>query len=349
MDLWFSREEQRAASFFSGLYFIEFTQPAPTAEGEMTTNHTMKTLLAISSAVLGAVAFMPFSLGAAPTAKPTAEVTIAQAIGVQRDLTTFSAYLQSSGLADVLDGTGAFTLFAPSDAAFAHLPKSVVESIAEGSAEGRARLQDLLRFHVVAGAVGAPAVRKLTSVAALNGQRASIGVSGKSTTVAGAKITATETRCANGVIHFLDAVMVPEIRDLAATLADTGNHGVFLRAVKAAGLDDVLSGSRPMTFLAPTDEAFAALPEGVLEELLQPENKARLARILKHHVIPGRVFMDQLGKVSMAPTLGGQELLVRVAGEAFSLGVPGSEAKLVGGDVQAANGVIHVVDAVIQP
>ena len=108
---------------------------------------------------------------------------------------------------------------------------------------------------------------------------------------------------------------------------------------------DALTKGGPFTVFAPTDEAFAKLPEGTVATLLKPENKARLAAILKHHIVSGRVYADQAAKLDKAPTIGGTELAVAINKDGAKIG----NANIVATDIEASNGVIHVVDAVILP
>lgn len=123
-----------------------------------------------------------------------------------------------------------------------------------------------------------------------------------------------------------------------------GSFNTLVAALKAADLVDVLSGEGPFTVFAPTDEAFAALPEGTVEALLKPENKALLVKILKYHVVAGEVPSTaiQSGKVT---TVEGTPVDVSVAEDAITV----NKAKVILADVKASNGVIHAVDQVILP
>lgn len=118
----------------------------------------------------------------------------------------------------------------------------------------------------------------------------------------------------------------------------------LVTAIKAAGLTDVLSGKGPYTVFAPTDEAFAALPKGTLEKLLKPENKAALQRVLTYHVVPGKVESSTL-KSGKVETVEGSPVTVSVQGSAVTV----NNAKVTTPDIQASNGVIHVIDKVILP
>ena len=134
----------------------------------------------------------------------------------------------------------------------------------------------------------------------------------------------------------------------AADIVDTAIAGKFntlVAAVKAADLVDTLKGPGPFTVFAPTDEAFAKLPEGALEDLLKPENKAKLQSVLTYHVVPGKVMSRDAVKLNSAKTAQGSSIKIK----AMDNGVMVNDAHVVKADIAASNGVIHVIDKVILP
>ena len=133
--------------------------------------------------------------------------------------------------------------------------------------------------------------------------------------------------------------------DIVDVAAGAGSFNTLVAAVKAAGLVDALKGDGPLTVFAPTDEAFAALPEGTLDSLLKPENQDQLKAILLYHVVSGKVMSSDLSGTINAETLEGNTVEI-VAGDS---GVTVNGANVVKADVAASNGVIHVIDAVILP
>jgi uncharacterized surface protein with fasciclin (FAS1) repeats len=136
-----------------------------------------------------------------------------------------------------------------------------------------------------------------------------------------------------------------ETKDIVDVAAGNGSFNTLVTAIKAADLVDTLKGEGPFTVFAPTDEAFAKLPQGTLEDLLKPENKAKLVAILTYHVVPKKVMAaDIAGKKTLAKTVEGDELNV----DATS-GVKIDEATVTTADVGASNGVIHVIDTVLMP
>ncbi len=136
-----------------------------------------------------------------------------------------------------------------------------------------------------------------------------------------------------------------ETKDIVDVAAGNGSFNTLVTAIKAADLVHTLKGDGPFTVFAPTDDAFAKLPEGTLEDLLKPENKEKLVAILTYHVVPNKVMAaDIAGKKTMAKTVEGDELTV----DATS-GVKVDEARVTTPDVAASNGVIHVIDTVLMP
>lgn len=132
--------------------------------------------------------------------------------------------------------------------------------------------------------------------------------------------------------------------DIVDTAVDAGTFNTLVAAVEAAGLVDTLKSEGPFTVFAPTDDAFAALPEGTVESLLMEENRDQLVAILTYHVVPGAVMSGDLSDGMMAATVQGGEVMIGTEG-----GVTVNEANVVAADIEASNGVIHVIDAVILP
>ena len=133
-------------------------------------------------------------------------------------------------------------------------------------------------------------------------------------------------------------------KDIVETAVDAGSFTTLVAALKAADLVETLKGDGPFTVFAPTDEAFAALPKGTVDALLEPENKDQLTAILTYHVVPGKVMSSDLSDGMMAATVQGDEVTIGTMG-----GVTVDGANVVTADIEASNGVIHVIDGVIMP
>jgi uncharacterized surface protein with fasciclin (FAS1) repeats len=143
----------------------------------------------------------------------------------------------------------------------------------------------------------------------------------------------------------LPAFAAGHSKNIVETAAEAGTFETLLAAAEAAGLVETLTGEGPFTVFAPTDEAFAALPEGTVDNLLMEENQQQLADILLYHVVPGAVMSTDLEDGMMADTaLEGETVEI-----SLSDGVMVDGANVVTADIEASNGVIHVIDAVIMP
>ncbi len=133
--------------------------------------------------------------------------------------------------------------------------------------------------------------------------------------------------------------------DIVDTAVAAGSFKTLAAALEAGGLIETLKGEGPFTVFAPTDEAFAKLPEGTVASLLEPENKDSLVKILTYHVVPGKVMAADVVKLSSAETVEGSEVHIRVKGGKVRV----NKSNVVATDIQASNGVIHVIDAVLLP
>jgi transforming growth factor-beta-induced protein len=256
---------------------------------------------------------------------------------------TLAAALGAADLVEALKGEGPFTVFAPTDAAFAKLPAGTVETLLKP--ENKGKLAGILTYHVVPGKVYAKQVVGLAGAKTLNGQRVDVKVDGSTVMIDGAKVVKTDIECSNGIIHVIDAVILPADKTIPATAAAAGSFKTLLAAATAAGLAETLGGEGPFTVFAPTDEAFAKLPEGTVASLLKPENKQKLVDILKYHVVSGRVYSEDAVAAKSAKTLLGSPIKVTVGDKGAMI----NSSKLVATDIDASNGVIHVIDAVLMP
>jgi transforming growth factor-beta-induced protein len=290
-----------------------------------------KSLLAV--AVAGAVSVQGFA----------AEKNIVETAVEAGKFKTLAAALGAADLVEALQGEGPFTVFAPSDEAFEKLPEGTVATLLKP--ENKAKLAGILTYHVVSGKVMAEQVVGLTGATTLNGQRVDIKVDGGNVMVDGAKVTSTDVVCSNGVIHIIDSVILPADKNLADTAIAAGSFKTLVAAAQAAGLVEALTGDAALTVFAPTDEAFAKLPKGTVEMLLKPENKGKLADILKYHVVAGRVYSEAAVKAKSASTLQGSPVSIAITDK----GAMVNNAKLVATDIDASNGVIHVIDTVMMP
>ncbi len=256
---------------------------------------------------------------------------------------TLAAALKAAGLVETLRGDGPFTVFAPTDEAFSKLPKGTVETLLKP--ENRDQLVSILTYHVVPGKVKASEVTKLDNATTVNGQRVAIEVKSGKVMIDNATVIATDVMASNGVIHVIDRVILPESKNIVEVADSAGSFATLLAAAQAAGLADVLANDGPFTVFAPTDAAFAKLPAGTVETLLKPENRGKLADVLKYHVVQGRVYSDAALKAGKAKTLLGGQIKIKAWGGKAMV----NNAELLETDIEASNGVIHVIDTVLLP
>lgn len=283
-----------------------------------------------------------------PTTPPAPQTIVDIAVADSR-FTTLVAAVQAAGLVETLAGEGPFTVFAPTDEAFAKLPAGTIEELLKP--ENKQQLTDILLYHVVAGKVMAADVVNLSEAETALGEKVAIKVEDGKVFVNDAQVIITDIEASNGVIHVIDTVILPPSmtaeapKDIVDIAAADGRFTTLVAAVQAAGLVDTLKSEGPFTVFAPTDEAFAKLPAGTIEALLKPENKQQLTDILLYHVIPGKVMAAGVSDGLIADTALGTSVFFKLdMGKAYI-----NEAQIILTDIEASNGVIHVIDTVILP
>ncbi|MDJ0836849.1 MAG: fasciclin domain-containing protein [Acidobacteriota bacterium] len=255
---------------------------------------------------------------------------------------TLTTALGAAGLVKALQGKGPFTVFAPTDEAFAKLPEGTVETLLRP--ENKDRLIEILTYHVAKGRLTADKVTKASGANTLNGQRLAFDTS-NGVAVGNAKVVNPDVMTSNGVIHIIDTVLLPTENNIVEVAANAGDFETLITAAKAAQLAGLLSNEGPFTVFAPTDEAFRKLPRKTLNNLLKPENRQKLADILTLHVVKGRVFAEDAIGAGSANAVSGGDLKFRVDDGRVTV----NGANIVATDVQAENGVIHVIDTVLLP
>jgi len=252
------------------------------------------------------------------------------------------AALSHAELVSALQADGPFTVFAPTDDAFA---AAGIDLSTFDTDEENATLSDILLYHVVSGAVASSDVTDGMSAEALNGDELSFTVSDGSVMVNDATVTSADVMASNGIIHVIDKVLMPpaDLGDIPTVAQGTGIHTSLVAAVVQAELLTTLQGDGPFTVFAPTDDAFAAA--GIdLAALDNEEGKATLTDILLYHVVSGAVPSSAVTDGMSAAAVNGDDLSFAV-GE----GVMVNDANVVLADVPASNGVIHVIDKVLMP
>ena len=258
---------------------------------------------------------------------------------------TLATALTEAGLVKTLQGEGPFTVFAPTDAAFAKLPKDTVASLLKPA--NQEKLQAILTYHVLSGSVDLATALSAGEAKTLQGDPLKVSFSEGKVRVNEALLLNADIKCSNGVIHVIDSVILPPepANDLASVAKKAGKFKTLLAAVEAAGLTEALTGDQPLTVFAPTDEAFAALPKGTVESLLKPENLGKLKSILALHVVSGKVSAGDALNAKKGKALSGGTLEFGVRDGVLKV----NDATIKVTDVECDNGIIHIIDAVLLP
>ena len=277
------------------------------------------------------------------TAAETDDIpTNAAATGVHDSLV---AALAHADLVTTLEGTGPFTVFAPTDAAFAAAGINLADFDTD---EENATLQDILLYHVYSGAVASSDVTDGLTVSMVNGDDATFTVATDGTVMIGdATVTTADVQASNGVIHVIDKVLMPPpqpLGDIPTVATGTGVHTALVAALTQAGLVETLQGAGPFTVFAPTDAAFTAA--GIdLSELTTEAGLATLTDILLYHVVSGQVNASDVTDGLVAPAVNGDNLTFAVSNGTVTV----NGANVTIADVATSNGVIHVIDTVLMP
>jgi transforming growth factor-beta-induced protein len=265
---------------------------------------------------------------------------------LERDgrFTTLLTALEVAGLKETVATGGTFTVLAPTDAAFAALPPGTVESLVTNVPA----LQNVLLYHVLGGREMLHELVQQSTVTTLQGNPILALREGLKVRINGQKVDYPSLPASNGIIHPIEGVLIPpagniEIKSLVDVLALDGRFTTLIAAVQAAGLADALSTGGPFTLFAPTDDAFAALPPGTVESLVT--NVPALQKILLYHVLGREVGAVKLLGCGSLATLQGESVDASIKRSGLFI----NESKVINPDVNAPNGIIHVINAVLLP
>jgi len=303
---------------------------------------TTLTLLVVAAV---AVAAIGASASASTTSRLAGDKNIVETAVAAGQFNTLASLLTKTGLADTLATGGTFTVFAPTDEAFAKVPKATLDALAENPAQ----LKSVLLYHAVPGRLTAADVVKLSSAKTLEGRSLAIKVVDGAVFVDQAKVTTPDVMASNGVIHVIDSVLIPKAapaapaKNIVQSAIAAGQFKTLASLLTKAGLAGTLQGKGPFTVFAPTDAAFAKVPKATLATLAK--NKAKLRAVLLYHVVKGKVTAAQAMKLRTAKTLNGKPLAIRLSGGKVLVG----GATVTKADVTASNGVIHVINKVLVP
>lgn len=261
-----------------------------------------------------------------------------------KDLSTLVTALSKADLVDTLAGTGPFTVFAPTNDAFGMVPKATLTYLLAN----KTALTQVLEYHVAHGDVKSTDLKNGEQIKTLEGLNVTVSIQGTTVKINDATVAQANIAASNGVVHIIDSVLIPTnlytptIPVLAKGVSDLST---LVTALAAADLVTALEAAGPFTVFAPTNKAFDNLPAGVLTNLLKPENKNKLADVLKYHVASGEVLSADLKNGEQIATLEGQKVNVTIDGSSVKV----NTASVTQADVLATNGAVHVIDAVLLP
>ena len=276
-----------------------------------------------------------------PTGQAASETSSAgslTAVATKANLTTLLELVKAAELD--LPKDSKLTIFAPTNEAFAKLPREKVEFLT--SAKGKSTLQTILKHHAVAQPLESSTLLDRRRLRALSGQ--SLDIDPEALRVDGARLVATDVAFDGGLVHVIDTVMLPELRSIEEIVAEDERFATLRVAIEAAGLGAQL-GSRnpgPWTLLAPSNKAFEAIPADALKTLLQ--DRPALTAVLAAHVLPTAIRREEMLSQGSARTLMGDGT-VAFALASGSITVAGARIEVA--DIEAANGIIHVIDRVL--
>lgn len=289
----------------------------------------------LAAALLAGVALVGGGPAHAAGAGPGTIVDVAVADG---NFTILVQALQATGLDQALSGTDRFTVFAPTDAAFNALGQDTINALLADVPT----LTKILQYHVVAGDAPSSQVVATPFLTTLVDQRVDVSTDGVDFFIDQAKLVALDVQASNGIIHVIDAVLQPNLKTVLETAQDAGTFTTLDLAVTTAGLDGALNGPGPFTVFAPDDAAFALLPPAGLQSLVTNQVPL-LALILQYHVVPGRLYADEVAQLGELTTLLGAKLKVRVVGNDVFV----NNSRISAVDVEAVNGNVHVIESVL--
>jgi transforming growth factor-beta-induced protein len=238
------------------------------------------------------------------------------------------------------DNNFEFTVFAPTDQAFAALPPGTVEALLEDPTGALARI---LAYHAIEGFAFSSQLSDELVIRTLLGQNVVVNITENGVFINNAKVIIVDIVATNGVVHVIDAVLLPAFT-VYDVIAQSPVHNILDVAILAADLEGALQGEGPFTVFAPTDQAFEALPQEVIEALLN-DPSGDLTKVLLYHVLGAEVFSDDLSDGQIAETLLGQDISVSINEDGIFI----NDAKVIIEDIRTLNGVVHVIDAVLVP
>jgi transforming growth factor-beta-induced protein len=290
---------------------------------------------------------------AAAAAAPTKNIVeLAQSVP---DLSTLVTAVVAGKLVDTLESAGPFTVFAPTNEAFAKVPNATLAYLLDP--KHIKELDSVLTYHVLPEAVQSKDLKREQDVKTVQGDEVRIVVNDGKVYVNYARVTAADNEATNGVVHIIDGVLIPyktppptpapapATKNIVALAQSVPDLSTLVTAVVAGKLVDTLSSAGPFTVFAPTNEAFAKVPAATLAHLLDPKNIKELDAVLTYHVVSGNIQSKDLKPFQDVKTVQGDEIRVVVHDSKVYV----NQARVTAADNEASNGVVHIIDGVLIP
>ena len=263
------------------------------------------------------------------------------------DLSILVQLVVAADLATTLEGKGPFTVFAPPNAAFQKLGNATLQHLLDPA--NKAELVKILTYHVLGANVQSKDLKDGEVVATVEGDNITVHLNKDGAFINNAKVIAADIEATNGVVHEIDTVLLPPApkpTDNIVQLAESVPElSILVQLVAAGGLVGTLTGPGPFTVFAPLNSAFEALGNATLQHLLDPANKAELDKILTYHVASGSVHSGDITDHEQIKTVEGDSVTAYVVNGQVYI----NHAHVVKADVDATNGVVHIIDGVLLP
>lgn len=267
--------------------------------------------------------------------------TVVDIIVNSEDHTILEAAVLAAQLDETLSGDGPFTIFAPTDDAFAALPEGTIDALL---ADPQGTLTDILLYHAVSGSALSTDLEDGQTIATINGKEVTIGINMDGIFINNAMVTVADLQADNGVVHVINTVLLPPPSTVVEIIQESPDHTVLETALLAAGLDVALSGEGPFTIFAPTDAAFGVLTPEVLDQLLA-DPTGDLTTILQYHASNASIASTDLSDRLIGTSINGYDYLITIN----TMGAFVNDAMITAADLIGSNGIVHVIDAILIP
>lgn len=277
------------------------------------------------------------------------------------NLTTFNSAIQIAELKTSLRESGPFTVFAPTDTAFNELPVETRDDLLR--TENKNTLQEILKYHIVSGKYLTSELVDGQVLTTLQGQDLKISKTEDKLLVDNVEVSDSDVEHSNGISHLIDNILEPDLnptvggtsmlrsKNIVENTSSTPNLTSFVASLKAAELTEALEGVGPFTVFVPDNDAFSKLPNGVVDNLLKPENKQTLTSFLTYHVVQGKYLLSDFTDDQQLTTLNGEKLTIIAKDSLVSVKseTPDNVSVISTPNVIQSNGIVHIVDTPLLP